>query len=69
MKAQSPCVGTGVVETKRECIEGVTEMLLLNSALERSTPPPFEQRGDVMHAGYDFVGCSPPALMMVARYM
>ena len=45
-----------MVETKRECIEGVTEMLWLNSALERSTPPPFEQRGDVMHAGYDFVG-------------
>jgi len=31
-------------------------MLVLNSPLERSTQPPLEPRGDVMHARHDFLG-------------
>lgn len=45
-----------MVEAKREFVEVIIEMLLLNPTLERTKQPSLEQRSDVMDARHDFVG-------------
>ena len=56
MKEQPASFRTTAVKTKREFVEVIIEMLLLNTTLKRAEQPALEQRGDVVDARHDLVG-------------
>src|SRR5476649_1209325 len=73
MKEKSASLRTATVEAKREFVEIIVKMLMLNATLKRTKQPPLKQRGDCMHARHEFVslfraGADHCNLVWIARF-